>query len=100
MSYSLEVRPAAVIDIESAAGWYETQEAGLGSDFVLTVIKAIESLPLNPLIYRLRDRRHNVRWLTLDRFPYKVVFQLQNDLVIVFAVLHVARRDRHWKQRV
>lgn len=100
MSHSLEIRPEALTDIEAAADWYESQEPGLGTDFVQAIIEAIDSLLMNPLIHRLRDRRRNVRWLLTNRFPYKVVYQTQDERLTVFAVLHVARRDRHWQRRV
>ena len=100
MSYIVEVRPEALVDIETAADWYETQEVGLGTDFLRTFIEALHRLPLNPFIYRLRDRRRNVRWLLLNHFPYKVVYQIVGNRLIVLAVLHQARRDRHWRRRI
>jgi toxin ParE1/3/4 len=100
VSYSLEIRPDALGDIEEAAGWYEKQQPGLGSEFALSVMTAIESLKANPLRYRLRDRRRNVRWVRSRRFPYRVVYQIRNEAITVFAVLHAARRDRHWRRRV
>ncbi len=57
MSYRLEIRPDAVEDLEATANWYEAQQADLGTDFVRTVLAAIESLPQNPLIYQIRERR-------------------------------------------
>ncbi len=44
MNYSLEIRPDALTDIEEAATWYEEHEAGLGTDFVKTVLESIDSL--------------------------------------------------------
>ena len=72
VNYSLEIRPDALADIEEAATWYEEHEAGLGTDFVQTVLESIDSLLVNPLVHRLRDRRRNVRWILTNRFPYKV----------------------------
>lgn len=100
MSYSLVIRPDALADIEAAAKWYEDQEPGLGAEFARTVLEAIDSLPTNPLIHRLRNRRQNVRWLLTRRFPYRVVYQLRDRLIAVFAVIHTARHHRHWKERV
>ncbi len=57
MTYRLVIRPDALADIEKAAEWYDDQEHGLGEDLARTVLEAIDSLPLNPLIHRLRDRR-------------------------------------------
>ncbi len=69
-------------------------------DFTRTVLEAIDSLPTNPLIHRLRDPRRKVRWLLTHRFPYRIVYQLRGDVIIVFAVIHAARHEREWKGRV
>ena len=53
MNYLLDVRPDALADIESIAGWYDEQQPGLGADFVRTVLGAINTLPANALIYRV-----------------------------------------------
>jgi len=100
VNYSLEIRPDALTDIEEAASWYEEREAGLGTDFVKIILAAIDRLLVNPLVHRLRDRRRNVRWILTSRFPYKVVYKIQDQLVTVVAVLHTARHERRWKQRV
>jgi hypothetical protein len=34
----------------------------LGADFSRTIRRAINTLPDNPLIYRIRERRRNARW--------------------------------------
>ena len=57
VNYSLEIRPDALADIEEAASWYEERETGLGTDFVETILESIDSLPVNPLVHQLRDRR-------------------------------------------
>jgi len=99
MTYRLEIRPDAIADIEEAALWYEAREPGLGSDFANEVLQAIDILPNNPLAYRIRHKRKNVRWKLLDRFPYRVVYQMTDDLITVIGVLHSARHDRHWRKR-
>jgi plasmid stabilization system protein ParE len=100
VSYRLSIRPDALRDIEEAAAWYEEQQAGLGADFVRTIRTAIRSLPAHPLIHPLRDRRRNVRSLRPPRFPYRVFFRLRGHLITVFAVIHTARHDRQWKERL
>ena len=74
--------------------WYEEHEAGLGADFVKIVLESIDSLLINPLVHRLRDRRRNVRWTLTNRFPYKVVYKNRGQLVTVVAVLHTARPEK------
>ena len=75
MSYRLEIRPYALADIAEAVGRYDEQESGLGSEFAREALAAIDALPNNPLMYRVRHTRKNVRWKLLDRFPHRIVFQ-------------------------
>lgn len=100
MIYGLEIRPEVITDIEEAAQWYEDREPGLGADFGRTILEGIESLRTRPLIHRLRDRHRNVRWILPRRFPYRIVYRMQNELVTVFAVIHAARHDRRWNKRL
>jgi toxin ParE1/3/4 len=74
VSWRLDIRPAALTDIQEAAAWYEERQPGLGAEFVRVVQTAIYALPENPLLYPLRDRRRPVRWLYRTRFPYRVVY--------------------------
>jgi plasmid stabilization system protein ParE len=41
-------------------------------------------------------------WKYPDRFPYRVIYEVveAGQTVIVAAVLHAARHDRHWQSRV
>ena len=86
MTYGLEIRPEAITDIEEAAQWYEDREPGLGADFARAILEGIESLRTRLLIHRLRDRRRNVRWVLPHRFPYRIVYRIENELVKVSAV--------------
>ena len=100
VSYQLDIRPDAMVDIESTAIWYDEQQPGLGANFVRTVREAIDTLPANPLIYRARNRRRDVRWFFPPRFPYRIVYRVRDELITVVAVIHSARREQHWKRRL
>lgn len=100
MKYRLHIRLDALADIEEAAAWYEQQKPGLGVDFIRVVREAIRSLPAHPLVHPLRDRQRNVRSLRPPRFPYRVFYCVRGPLLTVFAVIHIAREDRHWTARL
>ncbi len=99
MSYQLFVRPEVDADIAEGELWYEQRLEGLGKDFTRTVRDEMRRLPENALLYRVRHRRLGVRWFYPPRFPYRIVYRVQGEVVVVLAVLHAAQHDRHWKER-
>jgi plasmid stabilization system protein ParE len=102
MSWRLVVRPDAQVDIAEAAQWYEARQEGLGSEFREAVIQVLDALADNPFLNCRQHPRRNIRWRYPDRFPYRVIYEVieAEKLVVVAAVLHAARHDRHWKKRV
>src|SRR5262245_31424579 len=99
MSYQLFVRPEVEADIAEAAAWYEQHEESLGTDFIRTVRNAMRQLPHNPLLYRLRHRRLGIRWFYPPRYPYRIVYRIEGQSIVVLALLHAKQHDRHWRKR-
>ena len=100
MSFRVLLRPEAEGDIADGATWYEDQGAGLGREFVEAIFYAVDALSVNPLLASRRHRRRNIRWVFPDRFPYRIIYEVANDKVLVISVLHAARHDRHWRERL
>jgi plasmid stabilization system protein ParE len=102
MSWQVVVRPEVEHDVSKAAAWYDLQAEGLGAIFREEIIQVFDALTENPLIYCQRHPRKNIRWRYPDRFPYRVIYEvLETERnVVVAAVLHAARHDRHWLKRI
>lgn len=100
MSFRVELRPQVSADVFAAAAWYEERESGLGTAFAFAVQRRLDELPQNPLLPRIRDRVRGVRWVFPDRFPYRIIYRVTGQTVLVIAIIHAARHDRHWKKRV
>ena len=98
MSWKLEFRPEVELDVQEAAAWYERREEGLGCEFVEETIRAWDEIAARPLIGSVRHTSLDIRWRYPARFPYRVNEEERSLLVI--AVLHAARQEKHWKRRV
>jgi plasmid stabilization system protein ParE len=57
MNYKLIIRPEAELDLEEAFVWYESQDIGLGSEFVRAIDNCISMIGRNPLSYSLPAKR-------------------------------------------
>ena len=102
MSWRVVVRSDAQGDVAEAAQWYEVRQEGLGSEFREAVIQVLDALADNPLLNCRQHSRRNIRWRYPRRFPYRVIYEVieAENIVVVAAVLHAARHDRHWQKRV
>jgi toxin ParE1/3/4 len=100
MSRRLIVRPEAEADITAAALWYDERATGLGLELLLEIRAAIRRVVENPLLYPLLRKQPEVRRVLSRRFPYRIFFVVREDAVVIFAVIHAARHDRHWRERL
>jgi len=100
MTRHLIVRREAEADITNAAVWYESHEPNLGLEFISEVRAAIQRALNDPYAFPRLRAVPEVRRVLASRFPYRVFFILRTDSLVVFAVIHAARHDRIWKDRI
>jgi len=100
MTRRLIVRPEAEADITDAAAWYESREPGLGLELISEIKAAIDRALSDPEAFPCLRERPLVRRVLTRRFPYRVFVIVSREALVVFAVIHAARRDRIWKQRI
>lgn len=100
MNRRLIIRPEAEADLTDAAVWYDSREFGLGLELVSEINSAIARALKNPESFTRVRRNPIVRRVLTRRFPYRIFFIARADAIVVFAILHAARHDRVWKNRV
>ena len=98
MTYSLLITEDAELDLADAALWYEVRKPNLGHEFIESVESVLQFLQTSPMTFRLREE--NVRIALVKRFPYKVIYTLEDNLVIVHAIMHAKRDPNIWVKRL
>ena len=88
MTYTLLVKAPAVQDMEEAFEWYESKQIGLGVKFLDEVEGFYNRITLNPAHYQ---SHRNQRIAVMHRFPYKIVYEIEGDTIVVYAVYHDKR---------
>ena len=84
MAYRIDIRPLANIEILEAYDWYELQREGLGIEFLDELDIFYLTLERNPGTYSFYQKP--VRQGTLKRFPYTVVYEIFDDVVVIYSV--------------
>jgi plasmid stabilization system protein ParE len=95
--YRLEAEAAVEFDIESAFGWYDTEEPGLGFEFLEQLGLVYRRILENALGYE--EQRSSIRRGLMRQFPYAVYFSIEDETILILAVLHTARDPAEWQLR-
>lgn len=97
MTRPLFLRPEAKLDIREAFDWYEGERPGLGQDFLDEARKALRRVHEHPLRYP--KIRGETRRSLLNRFPFSILYVVEEDRVVVIACFHGKRDPRIWQVR-
>jgi plasmid stabilization system protein ParE len=97
MTFEVRLRPEAEQDLSDAAVWYEERLSGLGHQFLDEVLAVITSIAETPLRYPVVHR--NTRRALIRRFPFGAYYRVDNNIIVVIAVMHGSRDPRRWKTR-
>ena len=102
MTWQVVFNPRVEHDVAEAAAWYESKRSGLGREFIEEIITVWHSLAQNPLLGARKHPAKNLRWRYPERFPYRIIYETEESTrtVMVTAVLHAARQDNAWQDRL
>ena len=96
-AFRLVSDPQSDIDIEAAFRWYENEQTGLGLEFLDELRAVYDRIVDGPFKYL--QLLSNTRRALLKRFPYAVYFVVEDEIIVVLAVLHTSRDPAEWQRR-
>jgi plasmid stabilization system protein ParE len=90
--------PEALAQFESAAGFYESREPGLGARFSDAVAEVTSRIAEAPTTWRVVAE--DVRRCLTHVFPYGVIYTIEPEWILIIAVGHLSREPGYWKSRL
>ncbi len=87
----------ATQELEDAVRFYDFESAGLGQRFKEEVRKAAVRIAEYPQAWSIE--RGEVRKCLLHTFPYKLLYSVEEDHILVLAVAHQHRKPDYWVDR-
>lgn len=99
----LRALPEAWEEGFAASDWYEFQRPGLGDRFLTEVREAFEGIERQPASYPRWESylgSEEIRWASLGRFRYVVIFAVEGSEVVVLAISHAHRHPLYWVSRL
>jgi toxin ParE1/3/4 len=90
MSYNILLQTEALSEIQEAFDWYEEQKDGLGYELLEEIELCFQKLSEHPARYSYINPLY--RRIKTDRFPYLLVFEIEDDSIIINSVRHIKRK--------
>lgn len=99
ISYSIKYSAEAIEDLKVISKYYGQISVSLKNRFKDALLNSERELLLNPSAFSKVNFR-DFRRIRLKKFPYKVMYRIENNTIYVFCVLHTARSNRYIKKRL
>ncbi len=90
--------PEAEEEMLVAARYYNSQASGLGLEFLTEIEHTADALLKHP--HAAPIIRKGIRRRLLTRFPFGLLYQIDEDAIVVLAVMHLRRRPGYWEERL
>jgi len=94
----LRIHSRAQEEISEAFDWYFTRSPKAADAFLAEIGTSLAQIASHPQSYSTYTK--NTRRRVLSGFPYSVIFQLEDDIILVVAVAHAKRRPGYWRKRI
>jgi plasmid stabilization system protein ParE len=89
--------PDMLAEFKAEIAYYEELERGLGAAFADEVFRIVDLARLFPGMGTPESGA--VRSLLTKRFPFIIYYEVMNDCLWIWAVMHAAREPGYWKSR-
>lgn len=84
----------AVEEFKTVVDYYNLQSEGLGFEFALEVKRTLKRISQYPLAWHILS--NNTRRCRTNRFPYGVIYSIEEKQIIVVAIMHLHRAPKPW----
>ena len=88
----------AQLELDDALEYYELEAPGLGKRFKVEVKSGIRRIHEYPDAWT--KEKNDVRRYYLHKFPYKILYSIEEDYIYVIAIAHCHRRPDYWIDRI
>jgi len=94
----IEIHELAADEFNDAIEWYELQSKGLGKRFKKSVTNQFGKIKQNPDWFLIEAE--NIYKAYIPKFPYKVLYTIEKERIIIWAIAHMHRKPWYWQSRM
>ena len=103
MTLAQRVHPEAVAEFDAAVRWYEAQEPGIGLALINRAQQARQDIadwPEAAQPFSTADDGTVIRSKAVRGYPYRIVYTVEPDAILLLAYAHERREPGYWLHRL
>ncbi len=85
-------------EFNDAKQFYEIEQAGFGVRFEKEIKNALLRINQYPSAWPIE--RGEIRYYLVHKFPYKILYSIQGNVIIVVAFAHQHRKPDYWIDKI
>ncbi len=85
-------------EFDDTVEWYQQQSVQLGEQFLDEANRSIKRIVTYPSSCTKID--NDLRRCLVNRFPYGLIYGIDEDTIVIVAVAHLHRKPRYWAKRL
>ena len=85
-------------EVDEAVAWFDERDQGKGVDFLDELDRAVRLIKAYPLASA--EVQPEIRRCLFARFPYSLIYGIDDDAIVVIAVAHSHREPHYWVDRL
>jgi toxin ParE1/3/4 len=89
--------PAAFTEYAEAVQYYTGQRVEVAQAFINAVEDTLYRIRESPNRYAIFEE--DVRRCMARKFPYGVLYSIEEDYILILAVMHCSQEPGYWKER-
>ncbi|AFY74019.1 plasmid stabilization system protein [Synechococcus sp. PCC 7502] len=89
--------PEALAEYSDAVQYYSQQRTEIAQRFINVIEDAIFRIKESPERYAAIDE--DIRRCMAQKFPYGILYTIEQDYILILAVMHCSREVGYWKNR-
>lgn len=98
MKYKFIISDAAQLDYEEIIYWYSDSSSLIAERFRQNLKKSVKYIVSMPFASQMIAP--DVRQHIIHKFPYKVIYTVENNEIVVVAIVHQKRSPIVWENRI
>ncbi|MFH1562648.1 MAG: type II toxin-antitoxin system RelE/ParE family toxin [Nitrospirota bacterium] len=90
--------PEALQEYVEATMYYTEVCFELGESFLYEIERGIQQILDNPKAWQIVEE--DIRRYLVHRFPFGIYYTVEDDCILIVAIMHMSREPGYWKNRI